>query len=256
MWSKISQMKATLRLKLHTDPTTHAVVLETLRQATSCFNTVCRYGWEHDERNGVRLHQATYQLLRDTHPNLPSQLVISARVKATDEAVKSVRRRVKHVRCLLQSKGTRSAKRHLKKIRQKQSRFVKNTNHVVAKSLVCTASQSRKALALEDLSGIRDRADTVSRDVRWLLGNWAFLQLRQFIRYKAEAVGVPVVLVDPRNTSRTCSACGYCAQENRKNQSLFHCQECGLTLNADYNAAWNVKARASLSERLLCRSEA
>jgi len=89
--------------------------------------------------------------------------------------------------------------------------------------------------------------------MRWLLGNWAFRQLRQFIAYKAEAAGVPVVLVDPRNSSRTYCVCGYCAKANRKSQSSFRCQQCGFEANADFNAARNLKARGESSDALLCR---
>jgi transposase len=91
--------------------------------------------------------------------------------------------------------------------------------------------------------------------MRWLLGNWAFDQLKQFIRYKATMAGIPVVEVDPRNTSRTCSSCGHCAKENRKSQSQFRCLECGLMLNADFNAALNMKARAEQSCGLLFGKE-
>jgi len=168
------------------------------------------------------------------------------------ERVKSIRGRVRRIRGLLQAKGTRSAKKHLKRIRQKQSRFVRDTNHVVSKQLVQTAVQSRKALSLEDLSGIRER-ETVSRQMRWLLGNWAFYQLRQFVSYKAESAGVLVVYVDPRNSSRTCSACGYCDKANRKNQASFKCLQCGFEANADFNAALNLEARGYCSEALMCQ---
>jgi IS605 OrfB family transposase len=168
------------------------------------------------------------------------------------EDVKAVRRRVKRLRGLLQAKGTRSAKRHLKRIRKKQSRYVRNINHIISKSLVSTASQSRKALALEDLKGIRER-ETVSRQMRWLLGNWAFDQLRQFVSYKAEASGVPLVQVDPRNSSRICSECGYCDKANRKSQSSFKCLKCAFEANADFNAARNLEARGYSSEALMCQ---
>src|SRR5579862_6551098 len=71
------------------DPATEAALRETLEQSTNCFNIVCRYGWDANARNGTRLHQATYQPLRAAHPDLPSQLVVSARRKAA-EALKSV----------------------------------------------------------------------------------------------------------------------------------------------------------------------
>ena len=90
--------------------------------------------------------------------------------------------------------------------------------------------------------------------MRWLMGNWAFDQLKQFLVYKAEAAGVFVAFVDPRNTSRTCHACGHCAKENRKSQAKFLCLQCGLDMNADKNAALNIKARAELSDSLMFRS--
>jgi len=154
--------------------------------------------------------------------------------------------------------GSKSAKKHLKRIRQKQSRFSRDTNHVISKRLVATAAHSRKALALEDLKGIRDRAETVfgrgnksaCRQMRWLMGNWAFDQLRQFLSYKAEAAGIPLVSVDPRNTSRTCSRCGHCEKANRKSQAKFLCLQCGFETNADSNAAVNIGVRAESSAML------
>ena len=166
-------------------------------------------------------------------------------------AVKAVRQRVKEHRRQLQKKNSRSAYKRLQKVRRRASRFSRDVNHCISKELVQRASVSSKALALEDLSGIRERANGFGRQMRWLLGNWAFDQLKQFVFYKAEAAGIPVILVDPRNTSRTCHACGHCAKENRKSQAKFLCLNCGLDANADKNAAINIKARAELSDSLL-----
>ena len=163
------------------------------------------------------------------------------------EPVKSVRRHVRAHRAGLQKTGTRRAKRTLVKMRRKASRFCKHVNHVISKQLVQSALSSRKALCLENLTGLRDRANGFSREMRWQLGSWAFHQLAQFVVYKAKRAGVPVVFVDPRNTSRTCSVCGHCAKENRKSQSQFLCLHCGFQANADFNAARNLEARASVS---------
>ena len=166
------------------------------------------------------------------------------------EAVKRVRKSNREHRSQLQHKQTHSAKKHLRKIAARQSRFVRNVNHCIAKKLVETALHLKQTLALEDLSGIR-ACCTVSKQMRWLLGNWSFHQLAVFVTYKAHMAGLNVVLVDPRNTSRTCSACGYCDKKNRKLQAKFECLRCGSIFNADLNAALNIAARASLSERLL-----
>lgn len=163
------------------------------------------------------------------------------------EAVKACRRRARRIRSLLQSKGTKNAKRHLRRMGRRTADYQKWVNHNVSKQLVYNALSSRKALAMENLQGIRDRGNGFSREMRWQLGNWAFLQLGTFVAYKAKQAGLPVTFVDPRNTSRTCHACGHCAKENRKSQSVFQCLSCGLCVNADVNAAINIGVRGEVS---------
>ena len=95
--------------------------------------------------------------------------------------------------------------------------------------------------------------------MRWQMGNWAFADLAAKIVYKAAEVGPSVVFVDPRHTSRTCSECGHCANENRKSQAGFQCLSCGFCANADYNASRNIahkglEARANLSDSLMFHS--
>jgi IS605 OrfB family transposase len=125
----------------------------------------------------------------------------------------------------------------------REQRFMRDTNHKISKALVKKAAQTRKALALEDLTGIRQRV-TVRRAQRYERHSWAFYQLRQFLTYKAAWIGVCLVLVDPRNTSRTCSACGHCEKANRQSQASFTCQRCGMSMHADWNAAINISRAA------------
>jgi putative transposase len=73
------------------------------------------------------------------------------------------------------------------------------------------------------------------------------LELRNFIEYKAKLLGVIVKSVDPRNTSRQCSVCGYTDKKNRKNQASFVCLACGHTENADCNASKNIAFRAAVN---------
>lgn len=53
-----------------------------------------------------------------------------------------------------------------------------------------------------------------------------------------------VVRVNPKNTSRTCAACGHCAPGNRESQAVFRCEACGNAAHADTNAAINILMRA------------
>jgi IS605 OrfB family transposase len=157
------------------------------------------------------------------------------------EEVNRNRRRGATARKQYQRKGTRNAKRRLKKMASRQARFQRQVNHTISKRLVEKAKAQSSGIALEDLKGIRGRLeDTVGRSFRRRLGNWGFQQLRQFVTYKAQRAGVPVVCVDPRNSSRTCSVCGHCAKANRPDQATFRCRHCGHTSNADINAARNI----------------
>jgi putative transposase len=139
----------------------------------------------------------------------------------------------------LQQRGSLAAKRHLRKLAGKQRRFQKDTNHRIAKQLVQKAKDTKRAVALENLTHIRTRT-TVRKSGRARHSNWAFAQLRTFIIYKARLAGVPVSLVDPAYTSQRCSACGHTERRNRKRQATFCCVVCGHTAHADCNAALNI----------------
>ncbi len=132
--------------------------------------------------------------------------------------INHVRHRQRRLRAKWQAKGTRSAKRKLKRLSGKERRFSRATNHCLSKKLVAKAKDTHRAIALENLQGIRERV-TVRRSQRAALHNWAFYQLRAFVMYKAKRAGVPVFLVDPHNTSRTCPACGHVDKANRPSQS-------------------------------------
>jgi len=162
------------------------------------------------------------------------------------KTVKAVRHRHRKLRSKLQAKQTRSAKRRLQKLSGKERRFAADVNHVISKRIVQTAKDTGRGIALEDLKGIRDRV-TARRGQRAILHSWSFHQLRAFIEYKARLAGVPMVAVDPRNTSRTCPACGCIDKRNRKTQDSFLCVECSHSGRADYIAAINIGCRALLS---------
>lgn len=145
----------------------------------------------------------------------------------------------------LQKIGTKSAKRHLKRLAGRQRRFQRDTNHQISKRLIAKAEPGtlwvKRALILEDLKGIRARARVKGPGQRARHNNWAFGQLRLFIGYKAQRAGVTVSFVDPAYTSQRCSACGHTERRNRRSQAEFCCVVCGHTSPADYNAAINIE---------------
>jgi putative transposase len=157
--------------------------------------------------------------------------------------VNRYRRRKRDLRGKLQKKRTKSAARVLKRQRRREARYATQRNHIIAKKLVATAERTSRGIGLEDLTGIRQRV-TAKKDQRARLHSWAFAQLGAFVEYKARRAGVPVVHVDPRNTSRQCSECWHTHRSNRIDQARFVCRSCGIVLHADHNGSRNIAHRA------------
>ncbi len=339
------------------------VLAETSSQFTHAFNMVACYGWQSHEKNGVRLHHATYYQAKAQASGLVSDLIIQARVKATEALAsaftrlkngrkanqprskfcpprynvktysidwdsetaalsvvgskgkrlrlrftlptyaakyhgcevdtadlickkgkwylhivvtvpepevissseivgvdlgichpavtskrkfygtahwKEVDRRYFRIKRKLQSKGTKSAKRHLRKLASKQMRFHRDCDHVLSRRIVDSAAAGA-TIAIENLTEIRSRVRQRKGEQSRRLHSWTFRQLRGFLTYKGEERGIKVVAIDPRHTSQTCSRCGFQSRHNRKSQSLFVCRSCGYTLNADLNASYNIR---------------
>jgi putative transposase len=168
-------------------------------------------------------------------------------VAYSGKALRATRRRHLALRRRLQAKGTKSAKRLLHKRRRRETRYARDINHCISKTLVGKAQDTGRGIALEDLQGIRDRI-TVRRAQRADLHSWSFHQLRAFIAYKAVMAGVSVRAVDPRNTSRGCSVCGHIDKRNRPTRDDFRCILCGHAAPADHNAAINIGRRAAVMQ--------
>jgi putative transposase len=356
-------MQRTIRLKITPSIAQAELLAETSRQFTAVFNAVCAVGWHERLANGVTLHHATYYPLRSVYADLPSNLLVQARVKAT-EAVKSalalqtkgrkvgmpesvacpprynertykldwesqtvrmslvggrqtirfsvpdysakyagypadtadlifrhgrwwlhvvvtvpmpdvapidqivgvdlgivrpavtsnnrflgkrrwkaIEGRLFHLKRALQKKGTKSAKRHLKRVRHKQARFRRNCDHVLSKQIVQSAELGA-TIVLENLTDIRTRTRVRKQTpTHRRIHAWSFAQLRAFTVYKAEERGCTVVAVDPRHTSQACSCCGHTARTNRRSRGRFVCRACGVELHADLNAARNIAAK-------------
>lgn len=157
-------------------------------------------------------------------------------VNHSGSKTRAVKRRIAYNRKVLQQKGTRSAHKRLKAMSGSEKRFMQDTNHVISKQLVSTPDL--QTIVLEQLAGIRKR--TRSKKMNNWLNTWSYYQLEQFIKYKAEALGVSVVFIDPRYTSQDCSSCGIRDKKNRKGNK-YKCSSCSYSAHADLNAAVNIR---------------
>ena len=132
-------------------------------------------------------------------------------------------RRILRAKRKLQAKGTKSAKRHLKKLSGKLFRQRRDHDHVLSKRIVQNAPRG-STLVFENLKDIRATSylgrskQKKNVETKRRFHSWSFAQLHTFVAYKAEARGVNVVKIDPRHTSQTYSKCGHQHRSNRRSQ--------------------------------------
>ncbi|MFS8858562.1 transposase [Synechococcus sp. H55.7] len=169
------------------------------------------------------------------------------------QQLNQVRDHYSRLRAVLQrkaGKGTRSTRRRcrepLQRLSGRERRFQTWVNHCISKSIVARALATHRFIALEDLTGIRERVNQQPRSKRERrrsnseaygpLARGAFYPLRQFVHYKAARAGVKVVLVPPSYTSQTCHRCLWLGQREGKH---FRCVNpaCGWEGDADLNGA-------------------
>jgi len=142
----------------------------------------------------------------------------------------------------------KNIKRKLKALSGKERRFKANENHRISKQIVEKATDTNRGIGLEDLTDIRERT-RFRKSQRDKMSKWSFAELRGFIEYKAKLAGVPVIPVNPRNTSRTCPICGHIEKGNRPTRGLFLCRSCGHFDHADVVAATNIACAAKVAWR-------
>jgi len=128
----------------------------------------------------------------------------------------------------------------VKKVKDRESKIIRNLNHHISKALVLEARDSNAVLVFEDLKDIRQTAKQRKKQ-RYSLHSWSFYQLGQMVEYKSKKFGVPVAYVEPQYTSQRCSknGCGHIDANNRKG-NLFRCTKCGAVEDSGANAGFNI----------------
>jgi len=156
---------------------------------------------------------------------------------------------VNYYKELLEKERARRQRRQMKYLNNRRFRlgykhrnFSRYINHVIAKEIVRKAKEYQACIVLEKLKGVKRRTAKKPKWVRKLLHRWIYHDLIQKIKYKAKLEGVPVIEISPRNTSKTCSRCGF-IHKRFKDQRLFHCPKCGLVIDRDLNASINIARR-------------
>jgi len=148
--------------------------------------------------------------------------------------IREIRGKYAHIRRNLQRKKRLDL---VKRIGHKEERIVNQQLHIIANEIIAYAKQFEKpVIAMEELDGIRENMNG-SAKLNRRLHTWSFRKLQQYIEYKANLEGIPIVYVNPKNTSKRCHKCGHVAQVNGRE---FRCPKCGLVYNRDLNSAINI----------------
>lgn len=164
--------------------------------------------------------------------------------------IRAQRRRLQ--KSLSQTSGGHGRKKKLRaldKFSEYEKHWVQNYNHYVSKQVVDFAIKNNaKYINLEDLEGYGEEEKN-----KFILSNWSYYQLQQYIAYKAEKYGIEVRKINPYHTSQVCSCCGHWESGQRVNQKTFICKnpECenfGEEVNADFNAARNIALSTNWSD--------
>lgn len=140
------------------------------------------------------------------------------------------------------SQGTRSTRRRarqvLKRLSGRERRFQQWLNHNISTSIITEAKNNNCSVAIENLTGIRDRTNQQPRTKteRRRSNSWSFHQLRIFLEYKGIKEGVKVIAVPSYYTSQTCNCCLHIGVRTEKK---FKCSNssCGFLGDADTNAS-------------------
>jgi putative transposase len=112
--------------------------------------------------------------------------------------------------------------------------------HKVSRAIVNEALENDSMIVLGNLKDMRKKGKGRKFN-RKLNNGFPYHRLSKFIEYKARWLGIKVVKVSEKNTSKTCHRCGHMGL---RVGSLFKCPKCGYVCNADYNGAMNLLKRA------------
>lgn len=126
----------------------------------------------------------------------------------------------------------------MKRLSGKERKFQQWLNHNISKSIIQDALKNNAIVAIEDLTGIRERTNQKPRNKteRRRSNSWSFYQLRSFLEYKGVQFGIEVIAVPPAWTSLTCHQWLHIGLRSDKR---FKCtnETCSWSGDADFNGA-------------------
>lgn len=156
-----------------------------------------------------------------------------------DKKFNKEKRHLRYLKDCLKSKGTPSAKRHLKSLKHKERNKNKNQTHLLANEILKTTADT---IVLENLKGIK--AKKHKHQNKRAISQVPLYELRRILTYKAENQGKTVSLVSPAYTSQIDSFSGI--KDGVRRGCRYYSKTVGIVYDADLNAARNIGKRSHL----------
>ncbi|MGY6767239.1 RNA-guided endonuclease TnpB family protein [Ligilactobacillus salivarius] len=145
------------------------------------------------------------------------------------------------LRATLQTEGTKSAKKRLKKLSGRENRWMSDVNHCLSKTLVQKYG-ANTLFVLENLNSVSFERTDLPKALRSQNKSWTFYQLEQFLTYKAHLNNSEVVEVSAKYTSQRCPKCRVIKKDNRNHgKHEYHCINCDYRSNDDRIGAINIQ---------------
>ena len=163
----------------------------------------------------------------------------STRIKHLEKNIRHIDRRISkkfNHNGKMESKAVKVLRKRRRKLYRKLANIRKDILHKLSRWLI---NLLPKAIVMEDLK-IANMVKNKHLSKAIYDANW--YKLRQMITYKAEELGIEVILADQwYPSSKLCSHCGERKTNLQLSDRIYHCDKCGLTLDRDVNAAINLK---------------
>jgi putative transposase len=142
------------------------------------------------------------------------------------------------------TKGGQNRKKAVRKL-AKLHRQIKNQRRNMLHQVTTRLAKTKSVLVIEDLnvSGMLK-----NHRLAQAIGDVGFAEFKRQLLYKASWYGAQVILADRwEPSSKRCSGCGWIDADLTLSDRTFHCQQCGLVLDRDLNAAINLAKLAGSS---------
>jgi putative transposase len=141
-------------------------------------------------------------------------------------------------------KGGKNRKKAVHKL-AKLHRTIHNQRHNTLHQVTTRLAKTKSVLVIEDLhvAGMLK-----NQRLAQAISDVGFYEFKRQLLYKANWYGARVVLADRwEPSSKRCSGCGWLDEELTLSDRTFRCQQCGLVLDRDLNAAINLERLAGSS---------